>query len=212
MIVRSNIQAPGHFQNYVNKVSEEDLLKAIRLNTKKFRRFLKDIPRKKIDFAYAEDKWTIKQLLQHIIDAERVFVLRALWFARKDVAAQPGFDENSWGATMNVSGRKWKEMIEEFDDLRASTEKFFASLSEEELLREGISNTSAITPAALGFVVAGHIEHHMDIISEKYLNGNKKEKGIEKGKEKLKGKSKDKTKARVKELKSIRKKEKELTM
>lgn len=200
MIVRSDIKAPGHFQNYVNKVSEEDLLKAIRQNTKKFRKFLKDIPRKKIDYSYQEGKWSIKQLLQHMIDAERVFVLRALWFARKDAAPQPGFDENSWGAVMNVSGRKWKDMIEEFEDLRASTEKFFASLSEEELLREGISNTSPITPAALGFVVAGHIEHHIDIINEKYLKGKDKEK--EKGKEK----------ARVKELKSIKRKEKELTM
>lgn len=211
MIVRSETKAPGHFQNYVNKAKEEDLIRAIGQNTKRFKKFLKDIPRKKIDFAYAEGKWTIKQLLQHIIDAERVFVLRALWFARKDASAQPGFDENVWGASMDVSSRKWKEMVAEFSDLRASTEKFFASLSEEELLREGISNTSPITPAALGFVVAGHIEHHMDIIKERYLG----KKGSGSGSESESGsgrKSKQKGKERIKELKAIKRKEKELTM
>lgn len=171
---KSTIKAPGNFKNYVAKASDEDLSKALKNSTKRFKKLLDKIPGKKVNYAYAEGKWTIKQLLQHIIDAERVFVLRALWFGRKDASPLPGFDENNWALHAKVEDRKWKDMVQEFFELRSSTERFFASLSDDVLKTEGSANNTLLSVAALGFVSAGHVEHHIDIIEERYLAPKKK--------------------------------------
>lgn len=175
MISRQDISAPGHFQNYVNKAGDDNLMKALSGGTKRFRKIIKNIPKKKIDYAYAEGKWTIKQLLQHIIDAERVFVLRALWFTRRDPSPQPGFEENIWADNADVSKLKWKNMVEEFLSLRKATELFFSTLSDDALTRTGTSGTNTVSTAAFGFVTAGHLQHHLDILEERYLTRPKKE-------------------------------------
>jgi len=179
---KSNIKAPGHFKNYVAKASDEDLSKALKNSTKRFKKLLDKIPGKKVNYAYAEGKWTIKQLLQHIIDAERVFVLRALWFGRKDASPLPGFDENNWAFHAKVDDRKWKDMVQEFFEMRSSTERFFASLSDDVLKTEGSANNHLVSVAALGFVSAGHVEHHIDIIEERYLHSKKEKSEDEKSK------------------------------
>lgn len=176
MITRQTISAPGHFQQYVDKAGADDLSTALSRNTRRFKKLLKEIPRKKYDYAYGPDKWTLRQLLQHLIDAERVFVLRALWFARQESAAQPGFDENKWAENAQVAKRKWKDMTSEFFALRSATEYFFNSLDEASLLIPGLSGTNSINAAALGFVCAGHVEHHMALIEERYLAPVLKEK------------------------------------
>lgn len=176
MISRLKVTAPKPYQNYIDKAGEDDLQEAISTSTRKFKKLLKKIPKKTIDYAYAEGKWTIKELLQHIIDTERVFVLRALWFSRQDPSAQPGFDENIWAASAQVADRKWKDMVEEFFCLRGSTELFFASLNEEALLRTGTASGNLLSTAAMGFMCAGHINHHIAIIEEKYLQKPSKKK------------------------------------
>src|SRR5262245_52993179 len=108
--MKPELIAAEYFFKYINLVKEEDIIKAMKKNGKQFVKLLNDIPQKKHNYAYAEGKWTIKQVLQHIIDAERVFALRAIWFARKDANAQPGFDENTWASNAEVDDRKWKEM------------------------------------------------------------------------------------------------------
>lgn len=192
MIARADIKAPGAFQNYINKAGSEDMMTALEQNTKKFRKFLKSLPSKKIDYAYAEGKWTIKQLLQHIIDAERVFSLRAVWFARKDPSPQPGFDENLWAENAPVADRDWKDMVEEFFSLRDANTRLFASLSENQLLTEGSANGNMLTPAAFGFITAGHVQHHIDIINERYLGGSSKDDQKKKSPKEKSGKTKDK--------------------
>src|SRR5687767_10588905 len=102
MIQREQLTAPESYKKYINLVKEKNLLKALRNNEREFEKLLKKIPKKKRDYAYAEGKWTIRQLLQHIIDAERVFSFRSLWFARKDISALPGFDENLWAMNAKV--------------------------------------------------------------------------------------------------------------
>src|SRR5262249_13767613 len=99
MVNRKDLVVPEFFNRYINVVEEEDVLKALSKNTKQFVKLLKNIPKKKINYAYAEGKWTVKETLQHIIDTERVFVYRALSFARKDHHELPGFDENAWAIT-----------------------------------------------------------------------------------------------------------------
>jgi len=169
MISRKEVSVPNPYQNYVSKAGDDNLIKALNLSTKRFRKVIKSIPKKKIDYAYAEGKWTIKQLLQHVIDAERVFVLRSLWFSRRDPSPQPGFEENIWADNAIVTNRKWKNMVDEFLALRAANEIFYNSLSDDELGRTGTASGNTVSTIAFGFVSAGHLQHHIDILEERYL-------------------------------------------
>jgi DinB superfamily len=169
MSTKENIVAAGAFQNYISKAANTDVVAAIRLNTKEFKKLLKEIPNKKRNYAYAEGKWTIKELLQHIIDAERVFAYRALRFARLDLTPLPGFDENTWAVAANKIDRKWDDLVKEFKTVRASSELLFESLGEPELLFAGTASNQPLNALAMGYVIAGHARHHADIIKERYL-------------------------------------------
>jgi hypothetical protein len=169
MLTRKDAIAAGFFQNYIKKGKDEPVLKALRKNTAKFKKFLSYIPKKKIDYAYAPGKWTIRELLQHIIDAERVFGYRALRFARKDATPLPGFEENEWALHSEASARKWDDLINEFKALRKSTELLFASFSEEQLLATGSASNNPLNALALGYICSGHVAHHIDVIKDRYL-------------------------------------------
>jgi hypothetical protein len=166
---KQSIIATGPFQNYINKAANTEVNKALTHSTKAFRKLLKDIPAKKRNYAYAEGKWTIKELLQHLIDAERVFAYRALRFARQDATPLPGFDENNWAAAAQKNIHKWDKLVEEFLTVRKSTEMLFASMSEPELLFTGTASNHQLNALALGYTIAGHLQHHIDIIRERYL-------------------------------------------
>jgi uncharacterized damage-inducible protein DinB len=170
MITRKDAFGSESFQGYINEAPDDDLMISLQENTKRFRKLLKKIPRKKIDYAYTDGKWTIREMLQHIIDAERVFAYRAIWFARKDPSPLPGFEENDWAVNSKAKERKWKDLINEFEFLRASSIYLFSSFDEEQLRNEGTANNNKCNVAALGFVIAGHVEHHMKVIREKYLS------------------------------------------
>ena len=169
MATKQDALAGEYYQQYIKLSPDENVLKGIERNTKNFRKLLKRIPRKRIDKAYAEGKWTIKELLQHIIDAERVFAYRALSFARKDSNPLPSFDENTWAASSQASQRNWKDMIDEFKALRAATEKMYASFDEGQLRSIGTASSKEFNVLALGHIIAGHVEHHINIIRERYL-------------------------------------------
>jgi uncharacterized damage-inducible protein DinB len=169
MVNRKDLVVPEFFNRYINVVEEEDLRKALSKNTKQFVKLLENIPKKKINYAYAEGKWTVKETLQHIIDAERVFVYRALSFARKDQHELPGFDENAWAITAMAPKRKWNDLVDEFKALRAANKLFFASLDDDQLLNTGTASKNPISVAALGFICAGHAAHHIKLIKERYL-------------------------------------------
>jgi uncharacterized damage-inducible protein DinB len=169
MVSKSNIAVPDFYKTYINALQEEDLQEALANNTRRFRKLLKLIPHKKINYAYAEGKWTIKELLQHIIDSERVFIYRALTFARMDPAPLPGFDENNWAITAKAPKRKWNELVDEFKALRTANEIFLNSLDDDQLTQTGSANNNDISVAGLAFVTAGHVAHHMRIIRERYL-------------------------------------------
>ncbi|MEP6748328.1 MAG: DinB family protein [Bacteroidota bacterium] len=166
---KNDIVASGPFLNYINKAQDADVEKSIRQSTKAFKKLLKTIPPKKRKHAYAEGKWTIKETLQHLIDAERVFAYRALRTARLDATPMPGFDENNWAGVANKKDRKWNGLVKEFMIVRASTELLFENLGDEELLFAGMASNLPINALALGYVIAGHTQHHIDIIKERYL-------------------------------------------
>ena len=191
MVNRKDVAVPDFFKTYINALQENELQEALANNTRRFRKLLKQIPHKKINYAYAEGKWTIKELLQHIIDAERVFIYRALTFARQDPASLPGFDENNWAITAKAPKRKWNELVDEFKSLRTANELFLNSLDDDQLLQTGSANNSSISVAGLAFVCAGHVAHHIRIIRERYL-------GEEPGSEKIKIVKKKKKKGKLK--------------
>jgi hypothetical protein len=170
MVNRNDVTVPDFYKTYINALQENNLQEALANNTRRFRKLLKQIPHKKINYAYAEGKWTIKELLQHIIDAERVFIYRALTFARRDAAPLPGFDENNWAITAKAPKRKWNELVDEFKALRTANELFLNSLDDDQLMQTGSANNNSISVAGLAFVCAGHVAHHMRIIRERYLN------------------------------------------
>jgi uncharacterized damage-inducible protein DinB len=194
MVNKKDIAVPDFYKTYLNALQENDLQEALANNTRRFRKLLKQIPHKKINYAYAEGKWTIKELLQHIIDSERVFIYRALTFARHDPAPLPGFDENNWAIAAKAPKRKWNELVEEFRALRSANELFLLSLDDDQLLQTGSANNNNISVAGLAFVCAGHVAHHIRIIRERYLGEqpDKKEKArtIKKKKKKATGKVK----------------------
>jgi hypothetical protein len=172
MPTKQDALAADYYQNYIKLSPDDNIVEALRQNTRNFRKLLKKIPKKKLDKPYAEGKWTIKELVQHIIDAERVFAYRALTFARKDGTALPSFDENSWATNSMAAQREWKEMIEEFKSLRTANERMFASFDDSQLRSIGTANNKEINVLALGYILAGHVEHHINIIKERYLKKN----------------------------------------
>ena len=169
MIPKTAIIVAEFYQPYLDMVKENDIHAALKKNTRQFRKLLKSIPRKKIDFAYAEGKWTLREMLQHIIDSERVFTYRALRFSRMDPAPLPGFDENHWAAHAGGAGRSWNDLLEEFRSVRNATQYLFDSFSEDQLKFVGEANGRPLNAFTLGFVVPGHVAHHMRIIKERYL-------------------------------------------
>lgn len=170
MPTKQDALAAEFYQNYIKLAPDENVLKGLQRNARNFRKLLRKVPKKKIDKAYAEGKWTIKEMLQHIIDAERVFAYRALTFARKDSTSLPSFDENNWAANSFAAQRNWKEMIEEFKLLRAATERMYESFNDAQLRSTGIASNKEINVLALGYILSGHVEHHMNVLREKYLS------------------------------------------
>ena len=160
---------PEWYHGYINEVKEDDLTDALKNQTALFNSFFNSVPIEKREFRYAEGKWSIKEVIQHIIDAERVFTYRALRFARKDETPLPGFDENSYADNANTDNRKWDDLIEELNALRRSSEILFNSFNEDQLNAQGIASDKSVSVLAIGFIVAGHANHHITVIKERYL-------------------------------------------
>ena len=156
------------YQTYINYTGSIDYSILVQQYNERIIGAWNDIPTEKINFAYAPDKWTIKQMLQHVIDTERIFAYRALVIARKEPAALLGFDENEYAKNATASHRNWKEMIAEWNILRQSTNMLFGSFTEEDLKQKGTANNLPISVNALGFIIFGHALHHLQVLKERY--------------------------------------------
>ena len=160
-----------HLAAYINQVSNEyPLLEELEISIHRLIKFVQNIPMNKFDYRYAEGKWTIKEILQHLIDAERIFAYRALRFARNDKTPLPGFDENDYAAVAHANKRSIQELLTELAVVRQATLSLFKSFSQEELLRKGSASNNPVSVRALGFVIIGHQNHHERIFQERYLN------------------------------------------
>jgi uncharacterized damage-inducible protein DinB len=166
--MRPDLSRVGNwYHHYIDLVTEDELPEAFDKQSASFVRFLETIPVEKYDYRYAEGKWSIKEVLQHIIDAERVFSYRALRFARKDKTPLPGFDENAFAEAAKADTRNWDKLVEEFKVVRRSSELLFNSFDEDQLQSDGISSNSPNYVLALGYILIGHAMHHQKIIKER---------------------------------------------
>ena len=162
-------RVPQFYHNYISHVPENDLMEAFNNQTPAFIQFIESIPTAKYDYRYADGKWTIKEVLQHVVDAERIFAYRALRFARKDTTFLPGFDENVFAENAKADKRDWKNLVEEFKVVRMSSEYLFASFDDDQLDATGTSNNSSVYVLGIGFLLVGHSLHHMKVLKERYL-------------------------------------------
>jgi hypothetical protein len=120
------------------------------------------------DKVYAPEKWTAKQIIQHLIDTERIFAYRTLRFARRDTTPLPGFDENAFAASANVSHRSMDDLLYEFEIVRNSTKLLFESFGNDEYTAEGAVMGKPISVLAMGFTIIGHPIHHIQVLEERY--------------------------------------------
>ena len=160
---------PAYFKKYIDLVPEEDLAAAFSNQLPAINDLLNSITEERSMYAYEAGKWTLKELLQHMSDAERVFNYRALCIARKETVSLPGFDENDYAENSNANDRPWQKLVDEFLAVRKSTELLYESFTDDVLNYSGISNNNSITVNSLGFITAGHFYHHKNIIEERYL-------------------------------------------
>jgi hypothetical protein len=156
------------YQTYLNYTSGKDYTILLQQYHERITESWSAIPAERTNYAYAEGKWTIKQMFQHVIDTERIFAYRALAIARKEPAALLGFDENEYAKNGTAANRNWKDMLIEWRVVRQSTNLLFASFTEEHMKAMGKASGHPISVNALGFIIFGHALHHLHILKERY--------------------------------------------
>lgn len=156
------------YQKYIGTV-KDDVLAELEEQATSFPAFILSIPAEKADFAYAEGKWTIKELIGHMIDTERIMSYRALRVGRNDKTHLPGFEENDYVTNAHFADRSLESLAEEFKLLRKANVFLFRSFNDDELGRMGTASGWPISTKALLFISAGHLNHHKKILLERYL-------------------------------------------
>ncbi len=166
--VNENEYAP-FYKNYIKSLGNVNLFEILESSLCDLVQTIETLPEEKLNFQYEEGKWTIKELVQHIIDAERVLSYRALRFSRNDATDLPGFNEDWYVENSNGNDRNIEDLLEEFTFLRKSSISLFKSFTDEMFELSGSIDGGDMSVRALGFIIAGHQMHHLKIIKEKYL-------------------------------------------
>jgi hypothetical protein len=158
----------AYFSRYIDRVPDGDLIGLLESQFADTLALLRRVPRDREDFAYADGKWTVKEVVGHLSDCERVFAYRALCFARKDPTELASFDENAWVANAGFGRRSLADIVDEFNAVRQSTLRLAKSLNAEELQRRGVANGNPASVRALFYIIAGHERHHAGLFRERY--------------------------------------------
>jgi len=159
------------FQPYINTIGDVILLQGLEDGLIHTLGFLKSIPSEKLEYRYKANKWTIKEIVNHLIDSERVFAYRALRFARQDNTPVAGFDENNYATESLANSRAFKDILEEYKFVRQASIALYKTFGADSniLKRTGLACGGSVSVRALGFLIAGHEKHHCNIIKERYL-------------------------------------------
>ena len=157
------------YGRYIARVPDGDIVETLARQIPETVNFLRSIPESRGDHRYGPDKWSIREVIGHISDAERVFAYRALRFSRGDTTPVPGFDENTYVANSRFGERTIEDLAEELDNLRQSNLHLFRGVDEQSMSRRGVANGLEISVRALAFILAGHELHHIEILRARYL-------------------------------------------
>jgi hypothetical protein len=159
-----------YYENYVSLVADTDIIPTLESQPKLLRDLIASLPEEMGSFAYAEGKWTLKELISHLIDGERMFAYRLLRISRGDQTPIEGFEQDGYIENSHANDRSFSDLLKELSLLREANMMFFRNLTEQDWLRIGVANNVSISVRALGYIMAGHISHHVSIIKDRYLN------------------------------------------
>lgn len=157
-----------YYSRYIALVPGDDAGPALATQIAETLGMLKDVDEPRALHRYQPGKWSVKEVLGHVMDAERVFAYRALRFARRDATALPGFDENTWVPAANFDRLPLADLLVEFAAVRAATVRLFRNLEPEALTRRGTANGDPVSVRALAWIIAGHERHHRGVLRERY--------------------------------------------
>jgi hypothetical protein len=162
-------EVPAGYAGYVGKVRDgEDLMTLMQSQLEEVRAAFGRFPEARGSYRYAPGKWSVKELLGHLSDVERIFCYRALRFARRDPTALPGFDENDYAPAMEADRRPLADLLGEWLDVRRATISFLRGLPADAWTRRGVANGKEISVRALAYAIAGHLRHHLEVLAERY--------------------------------------------
>ncbi|MCT4698800.1 DinB family protein [Tenacibaculum haliotis] len=172
-MTKQNVQPNEHdayYKRYLDKVADSvDLKTGYEEDKKMVIDFFSSVPKDKLEYRYQPEKWTIKELLQHIIDTERIFMYRFLRIARKDTTAMAGFDQDIYIDPSGANDKSMDELLEEFTVSRMYSVNLINSISDDNLINLGTASNSPVSARACAFILLGHSIWHIDIIKERYL-------------------------------------------
>lgn len=168
------VSAPGRdeaadfYFTYINKVPGNDVMAVLDSQLAAIMPMLRAISEQQSLHRYAPDKWSIREVLNHMNDTERLFSFRAFWLARGMTEAQPGFDENVAARHSGADDRSWSSHIDELELIRGTTLALLGNLPDDAWMRRGVASGSPVTVRALAYICAGHVEHHVRVLRERY--------------------------------------------
>ncbi|MFT4664283.1 MAG: putative damage-inducible protein DinB [Polaribacter sp.] len=162
-------ESPQYYKTYIDKVPQEDFLSFLKTSSSEITAFLKGLSEEQWMHRYAPDKWSIKEMMLHIVDTERIMAYRALRISRGDKTPLPGFEQDDYVPFSKADQRSSASIISEYDAVRQASVQLFEYLDDSHLKTVGVASGNPFTPRALGFVLAGHEVHHMQVLKERYL-------------------------------------------
>ena len=160
----------AYFSTYIDRVEEGDLLDNVERQASEVAELFGDLSEAQGEYRYAPNKWSIKEVLGHLIDTERVFAFRALWIAREGPVGLPGFEQDDFVRNADSDRRSMKSLVAEFVHLRKSTLDLLSSFDEADWEQTGVSSGIPLSVRAIGYILVGHVRHHQEILEERYLS------------------------------------------
>ena len=162
-------EAASYYSKYIDLVPSEEIVPVFESQMGETLRLLQGISEEQSLKSYAPGKWTIRELLNHVNDGERLFLSRIFWFARGFTEAMPSFDQDVAVQYAHANGTPWATLVEEFKTVRAATISLLDALPDEAWSRSGVASDNPVTVRALAYIIAGHVVHHLNVLREKYL-------------------------------------------
>ena len=166
----TSTEAAPYYFKYIDLITSDEIVPAIESQMDEIVQFLHGISEEQSLQAYEPGKWTIREVLNHVNDGERVFLYRAFWFARGYQDALPSFDQDQAVLTAQANNTSWADLVEEFRNVRLSTISFFKSLPEAAWSKTGVASDYPFTVRSLAYIIAGHVAHHRNVLAERYLS------------------------------------------